>query len=319
MLFIAFGFSAPWIALLLAVLSTFGYLLGRRRPRLSASDPASARRELARALSVAQELEAIARRVESSLRSHAPALTLFDKRLKRNERGGDVSWQELCDWADELLKPALRLSTEVSHAYAELLQQMGHLSTFADLRTDPLTGVSNRRAFDDAVQSCLSQATRNDVPLSVAMLDIDFFKTINDQHGHLQGDRALQELAKLLRETVRECDILARYGGEEFVILMPQTQLHGACQLAERLRALIDETLPFSVSIGLAAALANDSVTTLLGRADAALYAAKEQGRNRVCYHEGPSGRIVAIHLSTDNQPVVRVAHEDDNLALAHD
>ena len=96
------------------------------------------------------------------------------------------------------------------------------------------------------------------------MLDIDFFKHINDEHGHLQGDRVLQDLAAVAAADVRDCDILARYGGEEFVILMPHTELPGACNLCERLRAAVAERLPITVSIGLAVvACEGDTASTL--------------------------------------------------------
>src|SRR5262249_43533591 len=111
-------------ALLFAVVATLGYLLGRRRPGRGSPTPAHSKHEMERALAVAQELEAIAYRLRKSMAFHVPAIVKFNTRLRRWEQTTDVSWQELCDRADELLKPALRLSTEISHAYAELLQQM---------------------------------------------------------------------------------------------------------------------------------------------------------------------------------------------------
>jgi diguanylate cyclase (GGDEF)-like protein len=284
--------------MLLSVVATVGYVLGRRRSGKGANNRANNRHEILRALAVAHELESIAYRLRKALDAQVPAVIKFNSRLKKFERASDISWHELCDRADEVLKPALRLSTEISHAYAEILQQMTHLSTFAELRTDPLTGASNRRAFDESLESVLKQQNRYDTPFSVAMLDIDFFKRVNDEQGHLQGDRVLQELAQLLRSSLRDCDMLARYGGEEFVILMPHTELPGACLLAERIRAAVQENLPITVSMGLAASMADDTSTSLLSRADAALYLAKGAGRNCVYLHEGPPGRIVAIRVA---------------------
>ncbi|MCH8891667.1 MAG: GGDEF domain-containing protein, partial [Myxococcales bacterium] len=161
-------------------------------------------------MAVAQELETITYRLRKNIAFHLPAIVRFNNRFHRWERSTDVSWHELCDQADELLKPALRLSTEISHAYADLLQQMTHLSTFAELRTDPLTGVSNRSAFDDSLDKLLAAHQEGEPPLSVAILDLDRFKKINDEQGYLAGDRVLQNLARLLKASVHEGDVLAR-------------------------------------------------------------------------------------------------------------
>ncbi|HEV3136861.1 MAG TPA: GGDEF domain-containing protein, partial [Pirellulales bacterium] len=184
--------------------------------------------------------------------------------------------------------------------------QMTHLSTFAELRTDPLTGVSNRRAFDEALNSLLAQKDRYSTPLSLAILDIDFFKQINDKQGHLDGDRVLQDLAQVLRDNIRECDVLARYGGEEFVILMPNTELPAACNLTERIRAAVNGSLSITVSTGVAAANGDEDGSELVARADAALYMAKKAGRNCVYLHEGTSGRMVGIK-SGERQPSAQV------------
>ena len=108
--------------------------------------------------------------------------------------------------------------------------------TFTEVRTDPLTGLNNRRGLDDALAAQLALMGRYHSPFSLAMFDIDHFKQVNDREGHLHGDRILQELSQLLEECVRETDLVARYGGEEFVVVMPQTDLAGACMLSERLR-----------------------------------------------------------------------------------
>lgn len=292
--------------MLLAVVATLGYLLGRRRTEPGSRSRAHTRHEIMRALAVAQELETIAYRLRKSMAFHVPAIVRFNNRLHRLEQSSELSWHELCDQADELLKPALRLSTEISHAYADLLRQMTQLSTFAELRTDPLTGVSNRRAFDDSLEKMIAAHKEGDLPLSVAMLDLDHFKKINDEQGHLAGDRVLQDLAQLLKACLREGDVLARFGGEEFVILMPHTLPRSASNLSERMRARIEEKLVTTISIGVAAAAAGETVTSLLSRADAALHTAKNQGRNCACVHEGSSGRIATIRTTSTAPKVDR-------------
>ena len=292
-----------WITLLLGVAATLGYLLGWRQIRLSATSQTDGRGEILRALAVAKELELIAERLRTAMSSHLPAISKFQRRLDRIEGSPSGSWQELCDRADELLKPTLRLGTEISHSYAEILRQMAHLASFAELRADPLTGINNRRAFDESLLVHTAEQNRYPSPLSLAMIDVDGFKQVNDAHGHLQGDRTLQELARDLKASVRECDFLARYGGEEFAVLMPRTELHAACNLAERMRTSVAANMPLTISIGLAEWLPSDTPSTFISRADTALYAAKDGGRNCVYLHEGPTGRIVGIR----NQPQEKV------------
>jgi diguanylate cyclase len=302
------SFSA---SVLLAAVATLGYLFGRRRQDSGALSRDNMRHEIMRSLAVAQELESIAYRLRKSMASHVPAIARLNNRLHRWERSGDISRQELCNQADELLKPAMRLSTEISHAYADLLQQMTQLSAFAELSTDPLTGVSNRRAFDDSLVKSLTEHEGSETPLSIAMLDLDQFKKINDEQGQLVGDRVLQDLTQLLKICLREDDILARYGGEEFVVIMPQTPLRTACNLAQRMRARIEGKLATTISVGVAANTASESATSLLSRADAALNMAKNEGRNCVCLHEGPTDRIVTIRTPSTS-PADEQRSDDD-------
>ena len=127
---------------------------------------------------------------------------------------------------------------------------------------------------------------RYGTPFSLAIVDIDHFKNLNDEQGHLHGDQMLRDLTELLRDTSRTVDILARYGGDEFVAVMPQTDLAGAGMLGERLRAKVEQEMPFTVSIGVASANDTDTPESLFHRADVALYRAKTDGRNRTyCDH----------------------------------
>ncbi len=283
-------------AMLFAAMATLGYVLGRRRTAPQTRSRSQTRHEIERAMAVARELEAIAYRLRKSMAFHVPSIVKFNSQLKHWERKSDVTWHQLCDRADDLLKPAMRLSTEISHAYSDLLQQMTYLSTFAELRTDPLTGVANRRAFDDQLERLLNvHQDPQEPPLGIAMFDLDHFKQINDEQGHLAGDRILQELTQLFRPALREGDLLARFGGEEFVILMPRTPLRSAWSMAERLRQRVEEKLGTTISVGIAANLPGETATELLSRADAALYTAKQEGRNCIAIHEGAERRIETI------------------------
>jgi diguanylate cyclase len=273
----------------LAAVALIGYLVGRRgREQHQVSKEAQARRELKRAQAVAKELERIAVAVRRSIATHHSSVLKFKDRVSTLGGGDqDGSWQELCMEAEGMLKPTLKLASQLAAAYDEIRQQSNNLMTFTEVRTDPLTGVSNRRALDETLESMFAMMHRYEHPFAVMLLDIDHFKMINDEQGHLYGDRMLKAVARMMDDNVRDTDLVARYGGEEFVIIMPQTMLQGATIFAERLRRRIEQQLPLTVSGGVAAATEGDNPQTLLARADAALYSAKAAGRNRLFRHTG--------------------------------
>jgi diguanylate cyclase (GGDEF)-like protein/PAS domain S-box-containing protein len=157
---------------------------------------------------------------------------------------------------------------------AELLAQVEALA-----RTDALTGVANRRVWDEELPRELARAARSGEPLCVALLDLDHFKAYNDRHGHQAGDRLLKETAAAWKSMIRVTDLLARYGGEEFGLLAPSCTREDARSLADRLRAVVPGGA--TVSIGVAAWDGQETAEELVARADAALYAAKEAGRDR--------------------------------------
>ena len=170
--------------------------------------------------------------------------------------------------------------------------KLSHEALEAQAREDFLTGLSNRRHFMELAEAELLRSERYERPLSVLMVDIDHFKNINDTYGHQAGDVVLRRLSLIMRETLRQVDIIGRIGGEEFVILLPETALGRAVNVAERLREKIrlheislagGLSLRFTVSVGVATLNAKDmNLDTLLNFADEALYEAK-RGRNKVC------------------------------------
>lgn len=166
-----------------------------------------------------------------------------------------------------------------------------HLKRLAT--TDPLTGLANRTSFFTAAAAEIKRTQRHGRSLAVVMIDIDFFKRINDTYGHDAGDTALQAFAGLCQSLVREEDVVARLGGEEFGLLLPETDGTEAFILAERLRSAVEDLrmghlkVAMSVSIGLAKVLPGETtVDAALSRADQALYAAKRSGRNRIVRHD---------------------------------
>ena len=160
---------------------------------------------------------------------------------------------------------------------------------------DPLTGIMNRRALHARAEEECARSTRYGAMLTVAMIDIDHFKNINDSHGHATGDDAINHVVGIIRQEIRTTDILGRWGGEEFIVMMPSTGERESLILAQRLRKAIktralptrdhpETRLAITVSIGIAGFRPErESFDDLIGRADKALYRAKQTGRNRVC------------------------------------
>ena len=182
-----------------------------------------------------------------------------------------------------------RIRESVSQA-APVLANLRNLAV-AEIRaaTDGLTGLPNKRAVTNAVKRTFAQATMTKAPLSLLLLDLDHFKQVNDQYGHAAGDQVLASVGAALRSVVRERDFAGRNGGEEFAVLLPDTDIGVALEVAERVRATIAEVtlpgtdVPVTASIGVAGFPSHASTPERLERlADAALYVAKRQGRNRV-------------------------------------
>jgi diguanylate cyclase (GGDEF)-like protein/PAS domain S-box-containing protein len=181
------------------------------------------------------------------------------------------------------------------------------------LSTDPLTGLYNRRYFFDIVNALISEATRYRHPITFMLLDLDHLKKVNDTHGHIKGDLALQHLANGIHYVTRASDIAARFGGDEFVIFLPQTDTAQAVYLAERLREHlsstpvphIEDNLFITLSIGMTSVPApyeSVSIDSLMEQADMALYQAKQSGRNRICVWTMSGGESFREDLFTIEQ-----------------
>ncbi|MBM3117350.1 sensor domain-containing diguanylate cyclase [Jeongeupia naejangsanensis] len=190
---------------------------------------------------------------------------------------------------------ALALMLLIYLVRTRLLRQqltVANLELRRQAESDPLTGLANRRKFDVVLEAELARAHRYAHSACLAIIDIDFFKRVNDVHGHPAGDAALVYLADILALAVRNTDMFARLGGEEFGLVLPETDEEGAAQLLERLRAAIEAgdlvyegvRIPLTISIGFASVGGDgDDAEQMMRRADEALYAAKQGGRNRVC------------------------------------
>ena len=190
-------------------------------------------------------------------------------------------------WLDAIIDPIRSESGDIC-GYISIRQNITDKKQVEKLSiTDSLTGLDNRLRLDDVLSDEFSRMTRYALNLSLILCDIDFFKMVNDNYGHLVGDQVLISIAKILRLYCRDVDVIGRWGGEEFLIICRETDIDGAMVVAEKLRSLIaDHLFPQvghkTASFGVTLVMPKESVEDALQRADQALYRAKEAGRNRV-------------------------------------
>lgn len=227
------------------------------------------------------------------IEGYAQELSKTDDLIKINElvnhlmQDTSVMQTDIMRSRDDLLNQQ-RAATDAQlrmHKLQEELQQLSEV-----VRIDQLTGVLNRRGMDEAFNTEIARHRRNGESLSVALLDIDNFKMLNDQHGHAAGDSALKHLAGVIKRAVRPTDIVTRMGGEEFVVILPNTNLDEAVVTMARLQRSLtkeyflgnNQKLLITFSAGVALFKVEDDVATILLRADQAMYLAKKSGKNRV-------------------------------------
>lgn len=213
-------------------------------------------------------------------------LKLAQEKTSAAETQARQHQSELADLNQNLEKQVIERTRELEEAKKIAESQA---------RTDPLTGFNNRRAFFEAANVIHESACRFSRPYSIMMIDIDDFKTVNDEHGHMAGDLVIKDLARSIEKAVRRSDTAGRIGGDEFAAILPETSAQDVKILADRLRkscadkikTLEGKKLLFSVSIGIAEHRSDDTaIDQVMSRADNALYQAKEEGRNSIVISE---------------------------------
>ncbi len=210
--------------------------------------------------------------------------TICRWRLGSSENGGLLI---LLHKKERFSVPRARLMDEALSVLGEALQRaLNYEDLFDQARRDALTGLANRRVFEDRIYPLMDSARRHGYPLTVASMDLDGFKKINDTLGHAEGDAVLQRVAKSLEQQVRSCDLLVRMGGDEFLLVLPDTDIEAAGMLARRLRGSVQNLNVTSaggekldISIGLAQWKKDCTLVEWLEQADAALYEDKASGR----------------------------------------
>lgn len=277
---------SPWLWLgvglgLLAASFSLGLWLGRR-PVVGGDDSVQAREVL-------QHLSQLAAGMEGDYSNYQRLMHSLSAEVERMGETADTS--ALRQMLDELNVRNRELKIKLSGMQAELDGKAQEVQTLvSESRTDALTGLPNRRCFNENIEQRTKELGRYGGELSFVILDIDHFKRFNDSYGHLLGDEVLRTVAEVMQATVRDSDIPFRLGGEEFAVLMPAVGLMEAGKGAERLRQAIEQcrvehegqSLRVTASFGVTQVAAGDHAETVVERADQAMYAAKEASRNAV-------------------------------------
>ena len=254
---------------------------------------------------VADEIDQVMAMIEAaagSTSSYTESLADAKQQLGRvkDREGIRTIIQSLVQTGQEMAQTNQKLEARLSASKQEINQLQENLEAVrTESLTDPLTTLANRKYFDQAVEREIAAAAANNEPLSLLLTDIDHFKTFNDRYGHLTGDQVLRLVAGACKQNVKGQDIAARYGGEEFAVVLPDTTLRSAVAVADQIRrsVMTKELIKRStgehlgrvtISIGVATLHRGENTSSLIGRADACLYAAKRTGRNRVVCETDP-------------------------------
>lgn len=284
-----------------------GWLLSPRTPKNKDSENAE---------QAIEKLRELASTVAADVGQHASRMQAINTGLSEAQAHGEATESTVSNTLDEILKANEELQQKLSTAEVRLQRQEEELkSHLAAARTDALTGVANRRAFDDELSRRIAEWQRRKTLFSLVMLDVDFFKKFNDKYGHQAGDEVLKGVAKTLKDTMREMDFVGRYGGEEFAAVLPVTNEREAIIAAERIRKAVETAVYYhegielrvTCSIGVAQVLGDNTAAEVIKRADAALYHSKSAGRNCVHFHNGEACRPAADGLAIPAPPVPEV------------
>jgi diguanylate cyclase len=274
----------------------------------SSPAPAISAHDVGTAVELFSRLAEITTSVAHEVKQHSGNIQSVNDELNTIQQG-DAS--AVAAAVCKLLVMNQQTQQRLAHAELRLQAQQRQLADVANAaKTDPLTGLANRRGLEEELALALTKFQQRQRPAAVLMLDIDHFKRFNDQHGHVLGDQALKRLADVLLSKARESDAVARFGGEEFTVVFHGAKAAAVLERAENMRRAIGEAtimaeggeLRIAASAGIAELQKGDTAETLLKRADEALYAAKLDGRDRCYFHT--DGRLQRLSRPAEEPPV---------------
>ncbi|MCH8042778.1 MAG: GGDEF domain-containing protein [Planctomycetes bacterium] len=306
-----------------------GILVGMRIARRQTPEAQLAESQLQQARDIVGGLGELADTIGSDVARYRARMERVSNELVRGQKGRHPAPPEVVQQLVEQLTLAMdRLQQRLTSTEDRLKQQTSQIDAYlSEARTDPLTGLSNRRAFDEELTKRLAQWKRGGTPVSLVIVDVDRFKEFNDRHGHVVGDAVLKQVAGVLKGRTRAMDLVSRIGGEEFAFVLPGTSLDEARQATESIRLAVargeyryeGRELNVTISAGVAAAQADESPTSLLERSDAALYASKAAGRDCAHYHDGQNcWPVIAAGEDDLADPELLDACDDLRMAVAH-
>ena len=282
-----------WVLFSVMVGIAVGYLLGRSTR--GAKDRNEVDDQRATVLKSLVELLKSTEQLTTDVDSHNSQMQMVHRHVGDLQVSGEMEaiQHELLEHITAVVESNQRLEDDLVVARSRMEEQAEEIDrTRLEARTDVLSGVYNRKAFDEKLLLLLSTFRREAKPFALVLMDIDHFKRINDTHGHPAGDRVVAHVGKFLKGCARPGDYVARYGGDEFVLLLPDTELKRGLKMVEDIRARIAQTnfdiglrgelAAVTFSIGMAGASDGDCSDTLILRADRGLYRSKQGGRNQV-------------------------------------
>jgi diguanylate cyclase (GGDEF)-like protein len=294
----------------LAAVALIGYLFGRRGVRATnQSSDVALLIELARAQSVAKDLQHIALRLRTEAQGHVTALAAFQGQVERMQRGAvPADWRQLRQHADALMGPTMALASSLALACDEMREQQSQLSTFCESRFDRETGTLNRRALVEHLQARLTARGdgKKQVSLVLCSVDVDPYETSDD------GGDQLSNVARLIEQYARPTDLVSRYGPQEFALLLPRTTLTGALVVGERLLKITDASFERRVWGGVVEAEIDESPEELLARAEAALRAAAKEETATIFIHDGAAMRRHTFDLPSNGARLVLASADEE-------
>ncbi len=309
---LAIGFAVgAWI---------FGAATSPRQAAHSKGHDAESQRAAERAAMASQRIQDLAKDMVCDVDTHAGKVEEFNSELQAiAEESSSEDADAVFATIGRMIDANSVLQLRLAQAEKQIANQAADLRIFeSEARTDSLTNLSNRRAFDDEMQRRFAEWQRRRQSFTLIVLDIDHFKQFNDSHGHPAGDEVLRHVGKVLVKTARQMDLPCRYGGEEFAVILPATEMQEARVAAERFRKAIEsavvkfegKSLSVKASVGVAnIGDGDDDPARLIRRADEALYKSKEAGRNCGHWHDGTQCLPVVTTLSDTSSPRTAAAH----------